>query len=122
MKKTPKEAYAKEIKHKMHSISNMFLTKQEVSKQDAMKRSLSIPMRHSDIDVQYVSAGLKKINQNVKVITSFRKMHPDDTNVLEPNNIDKCENRTDNLHPMCSADFASSYVSKKADDVLIEPD
>ena len=62
MKKTPKEAYAKEIKHKIHSISNMFLTKQEVSKQDAMKRSLSIPMRHSDIDVQYVSAGLKKIN------------------------------------------------------------
>ena len=49
-------------------------------------------------------------------------MHPDDTNVLESSNIDKCENRTDNLHSMCSADFASSYVSKKADDVLIEPD
>ena len=40
MKKAPKEAYEKEIKRKMHSISNMFLTKQEVSKQDAMKRSL----------------------------------------------------------------------------------
>ena len=49
-------------------------------------------------------------------------MHPDDTNVLESNNIDKYQNWTDNLHSMCSADFASSHVSKKADDVLIEPD
>ena len=48
-------------------------------------------------------------------------MHPDDINVVTANIIDKCENRADNLHSMCLADFASSYVSKKADNLPIEP-
>ena len=41
-------------------------------------------------------------------------MHPDDENVFASNIIDKYENQPDNLHSMCLADFASSYVSKKA--------
>ena len=48
-------------------------------------------------------------------------MHPDDTNVFAPNIIDKYENRPDHLHSMPLADFASSYVSKNADDLVIEP-
>ena len=48
-------------------------------------------------------------------------MHPDDTNVFAPNIIDKYENRPDHLHSMSLADFASSYVSKNADDLVIEP-
>ena len=35
---------------------------------------------------------------------------------------DKHEDRPDNLHSMYLADFASCYVSKKADDLPIEPD
>ena len=49
-------------------------------------------------------------------------MHPDDTNVFASNVIDKYENQPDDLHSMCLADFASSYISNKADDLLIEPD
>ena len=49
-------------------------------------------------------------------------MLPDDANTLTSNNIDQYENRQDNLYSMCSEDFISSYVSKKADDVLIKPD
>ena len=49
-------------------------------------------------------------------------MHPDDTNIFASNIIDKYENWPDNLHSMCLADFASSYVSKKVDDLSIEPD
>ena len=49
-------------------------------------------------------------------------MHPDDTNVFASNIIDKYKNRSYNLHSMCLADFISSYVSKKADDLPIEPD
>ena len=48
--KASKEAYGKDIKGKMLSIGNTFLTKREVSIQ-AIKRVLSLPMRHSNIDV-----------------------------------------------------------------------
>ena len=60
MKKASKEAYGKDIKGKMHSIGNVFLTKREVSTHEAVKRVLSLPMRHSNIDVVYVPTGLKK--------------------------------------------------------------
>ena len=36
--------------------------------------------------------------------------------------IEKYENRPENLHSMCLADFVSSHVSKKADYLPIEPD
>ena len=47
MKKASKEAYGKDIKGKMLSIGNTFLTKREVSTHEAIKRVLSLPMRHS---------------------------------------------------------------------------
>ena len=39
---------------------NMFLTKLEVSTHEAIKRVLSLHTRHSNIDVLYVPAGLRK--------------------------------------------------------------
>ena len=54
MKKTSKEAYGKDIKDKMLSTGNTFLTKREVSTHEAIKKVLSLPMRHSNIDVLYV--------------------------------------------------------------------
>ena len=51
MKKASKKAYGKEIKRKMLSICNTFLTKREVSRLEAIKRVLSLPVRHSKIDV-----------------------------------------------------------------------
>ena len=49
-------------------------------------------------------------------------MHPDDTNLFASNIIDRYENQPDNLHSICLADLAPSYVSKKVDDLPIEPD
>ena len=107
----------------MHSIGNTFMTKREVSTHEAIKRVLSLPMRHSNIDVLYVPTGLKKNRTRMlKSLSTLEKMHPDDTNVFASNIIDKYENQPDNLHSMCLADFASSYVRKKADDLPIEPD
>ena len=45
-KKAPKEAYDKDIRGKMHSIGNIFLTKREVSTLETIKRALSLPRRH----------------------------------------------------------------------------
>ena len=52
-KKASKEAYGKDIKDKILSSGNTFLTKREVSTHEAIKRVLSLPMRHSNIDVLY---------------------------------------------------------------------
>ena len=107
----------------MISVGNTFLTKREVSTHEAIKRVLSLPMRHSNIDVLYVPTGLKKNRTRMlKSLSTLEKMHPDDRNVFASNIIDKCENQQDNLHSICFADFGSSYVSKKVDDLPIEPD
>ena len=60
MKKASKEAYGKDIKGTMLSIGNTFLTKREVCTHEAIKKVLSLPMRHSNIEVLYVPTGLKK--------------------------------------------------------------
>ena len=60
MKKASKKAYGKDIKGKMLSIGNTILTKREVSTHEAIKRVLSLPMRHSNKDVLFVPTGLKK--------------------------------------------------------------
>ena len=44
----------------MLSIGYTFLTKRKVSTHEAIKRVLSLPMRHSNIDVLYVPTGLNK--------------------------------------------------------------
>ena len=44
-KKASKEACGKDIRVKMHSIGNIYLTKNEVSTHEAIKRVLSLPMR-----------------------------------------------------------------------------
>ena len=76
MKKASEEAYGKDVMCKMVSIGNTFLTKREVSTYEAIKRVLSIPMRHSNIDVQYVPTGLKKNRiRMLKSLSILEKMH-----------------------------------------------
>ena len=123
MKKTSKEAYAKDVKGKMFSNVNTFLTKREVSTHEAIKRVLSLPMIHSNIDALYAPPGLKKNKTRMlKSLSILEKMPRDDANVLASNITDKYENRPDNLHSMCLADFASTYVIKKTVDLPVEPD
>ena len=49
MNKASKEAYGKDIKGKMLSIGNTFLTKCEISTHEAIRRVLSLPMTDSKI-------------------------------------------------------------------------
>lgn len=51
MKKTLKEVYDKDVRGKMHFLSNIFLTKRDVSTHEAIKRVLSVLMKHSNTDV-----------------------------------------------------------------------
>ena len=52
----------------------------------------------------------------------LEKMHPEDANIFASNIIDKYENRPDDLHSLCLADFASNYIGKVSGDVLVESD
>ena len=88
----------------------------KVSTHEANKRVLSVPMRHSNIDVLYVPTGLKK--NTIRVLKPASWWY-------------KCicmlyywqiQNWSDKTHSMCLADFTFSYVSRKADDVPIGPD
>ena len=93
MKKASKEAYGRDTKGKMFSIGNTFLTKCKVSTHEAIKRVLSLPMRHSNIDGLYVPNGLKKNRTRIlKSLSVLEKIQPDDTNVFVSNIIDKYEN------------------------------
>ena len=73
-------------------INNTRLTKCEVSTHKAIKRVLSLSIRHSNIDVLYVPTSLKKNRTRMlKSLSILEKMHPDDTNVSECSVIDKYE-------------------------------
>ena len=109
-----KEAYGKDIRGKMHSTGNTFLTKHEVSSYEAIKRVLFQPMRHSNLDVLYVSMGLSKNRTEIlKWLSILEKMNPEDKSVFVSNIIDKYENRSDHLHSLNLAGFVSTYVSQK---------
>ena len=108
---------------KLLSIGNTFLTKCKVSTHETIDRVLSLPMRHSNIDILYVLTGLKKKRiKMLKSLSILEKMHPDDTDLFPSNIIDKYKIRPDNLHLMCSAAFAPSYISRKINYLPIETD
>ena len=121
MKKAAKEAYDKDIRGKMRSIGDVFIKKREVSTHEAIKRVLSLPLRHSNIDVIYIPTGLKKNRTRMlKPQYVLEKMHHDDTNIYALNMLDKYENRPDELEKLCLADFACNYINKKVIDIQTE--
>ena len=93
MKNVPKKAYGKDIKSKILSIGNANLAKCKVSTHEAIKRVLTVLMRHSNINVLYIPASLKNNRSGMfRPLSILGKMHPDDTNVFAPNIIGKYEN------------------------------
>ena len=123
MKKASQEAYGEYMRGKTHSIGNLFLIKREFSTHEAFKIALSLSTRYSNKDGLYVPTSLtNNRTRMLKSLSILEKMHPDHKKVFASNLIGKYENRPDDLHSLRLADSASSYISKKAVDVLIEPD
>ena len=126
MKKAAKECTNKGVQDKLYAIGNVFLTKREVSTDDAIVRTLSLPMRSSKIDTVFIVTGLKENRTRaLKSRTVLENMHPDDENVYAPNILDKYMNRPDRpekMKNMCLADFATSYIHHSAYEPEIETD
>ena len=99
------------------------MTKSKVFTHEAFNRVLSLPMRHLNINVPYVSTSTEENKTRLfKSLSILKKMHSVDTNVFASNIIDKYESWPDNLYLMCLQDFASIYANKKEDEVQIELD
>ena len=121
MKKASKEASGKNVKDKLRSIGNVFLTKREVSTHEAIVRSLSLQMRTSRIQTVYIPTGIK--NNRTRMLKDqsvLETMDPEDTNVYQSNMLEKYANRPDDLEQMCYADFATTYISKSAIEAQVE--
>ena len=118
MKKALKEASGKDIKEKLRTVGNIFKTKRECSLSEAIKRTLSLPMRTSNIDVVHIPTGVRENRTRMlKSPEEIEIMDPDDTNVYKTNMLENYANRPDCLENMCYADFATNYISNSA----IEP-
>jgi hypothetical protein len=111
MKAASKEASGESIRDKLYKIGNVFQKCREVSTHEAIARTISLPLRHSNIDVIYIPTGLKdKITRMLKPKVCINKIDdPDSTDVYIPNILDKYAKRPDSLKDMCYADFASQY-------------
>ena len=117
MKKAHKEATGKTIKDKLRAIGNVFLTKREVSTHEAIKRTLSLKMRTSNIDVEFIPTGPKeKRIRMLKNPSDLAKLDSESTNVYKRNMIDKYENRPNKLKNVCYADFSTTYTYPKRND------
>ena len=118
MKKASKEATNKGVQDKLWAIGNVFTTKREVSTDEAIVRALSLPMRSSKINVDFIVTGLKENRTRaLKSPEVLQKMNSDDPNVYTLNILDKYANRPDKpirMDYMCLADFATNYVHEKA--------
>ena len=126
MKKAAKEATNEGVENKLRAMGNVFITKREVSTDEAIVRTLSLPMRSSKIDTVFVLTGKKENRiRALKSRTTLENMHPDDENIYAPNILDKYAHRPDRpteMNNMCLADFATMYVHHKAYEPVIDSD
>ena len=123
MKKAGKEASGLDLKEKLRKAGNVFLTKREVTTPEAIKRTLSLPMRSSNIACKYIFTG--KSEDRLRVLKPkhiLETMDPDDPDIYSVGIIERYVNRPDALNDLCYADFAANYVNKSANKDLEEDD
>jgi hypothetical protein len=121
MKKASKEAGNATISEQLKPVGKVFLKYREVSLHEAIKRVLSLPLRKSNVDVQFIPTGLRKdISRMLKSKEQLDRLDDDDTDIYAYNIIDKYVKRGDDLQGMCLAEFASSYTYDYNKNVDIE--
>ena len=110
MRKASKESTSKPIRDALGDIGHIFIKSREVSEHEAISRILSLPLRKSNIDVQFIQTDVPENRTRVlkprKVLDS---MDEADTDIYLPSVHDKYANRPDSLHDLCLADFISLF-------------
>lgn len=89
---------AASVKDKLKSIGNVFLKSREVSQHEAIARLIGLPLRESNIAVQFIPADYK--HQRTRMIKSpslLANMCDDDIDIFVPNILDKFASRPESL-------------------------
>ena len=83
MRKVVKESPGLNVREKLRKVGNVFSTRREVSTHEAIRQTLSLPMRSSNIGCGFISTGpSEKILRVLKSQEVLQKMHPGDTKVF----------------------------------------
>ena len=99
------------MREKLRKVGNFFLTKREVSTHEAIKQTLSLPMRSSNVECDFIFIGpLEKRLKVLKPQEALQKINPEDTNLIVNGIIEEYANRLYNLENECYDNFATGYV------------
>ena len=111
MKKASKEAGNQTIADQLKPVGKVFVDHREVSIHEAIKRTLSLPLRKSNIGTVWVPTGHSKdIKRVLKPKEVLETMHDDDPDIYANNIMDKYKNRGNDLEGICYAEFVSTYT------------
>ena len=89
MKKASKESNNSSVADQLKPIGQVFMKHREVPLHEGIKRTISLPLRKSNIDVQYIPTGLKRDRTRMtKPKAALEKLHDDDPNIFATNLLD----------------------------------
>ena len=113
LKQVAAEARTDELKQQLRKVSSAFLTHREVSAQEAVYRSLSLPMKQLSRSVVFINTNPK--HERIAMLKSkdmLSQLDDDDTNVFNKSlSIDRYQHRPRELQFMCLAEFAATFVT-----------
>lgn len=122
MRKASKEASSKPVRQALNDIGHIFIKSREVSEHEAILRVLSLPLRKSCVDVQFVQTDIpEKRTRVLKPRHILETLHDTDTDIFLPSIHEKYACRPDSLENICLADFVAkfnigSHTSTEEDD------
>lgn len=112
MRKVIKESPELNVRTKMREVGNIFIPKREVCTHEAIKRTLSLPMKSSSIGCDFIfTSPSEKRLMVLKPQDVLHKMHPEDSNVFTNGIIEKYANCPDDLENEYYANFETGYVN-----------
>ena len=112
LKRVASEARTDELKQQLRKVGSTFLTHREVSAQEAIYRILSLPMKQLSRTVVFVNTNTK--SERIAVLKGkdmLSQLENDDTDVFHKSLIDRYQHRPRELHDMCLAEFAATFVT-----------
>ena len=117
LKRVASEARTDELKKQLRKVGSTFLTHREVSAQEAVYRILSLPMKQLSRSVVFVDTNTK--SERIAVLKGkdmLSQLEDDDTDVFHKSLIDRYQHRPRELHDMCLAEFAATFVTNYRSD------
>ena len=115
LKQVASEARTEELKQQLRKVGSAFLTHREVSAQEAVYRILSLSMKQLRRSVVFT----QKVNDRIAMLKSkdmLNQLEDDDTDVFNKSLIDRYQHRPRELHSMCLAEFAATFITNYCHD------